>query len=336
MQLGIFAKTFDRPDVASCLQAVADAGITAIQFNLSVAGLPTIPDEPVADEIVQRIRAAAAQSGVALDAISGTFNASHPDPAQRQTYVARFPYLCAVARDLQIGIITLSSGSRDPDDMWRWHPDNTTPQAWADSRATLQTLAALADDHRLTLAVEPEHSNVVATADQAIAMLDQVGSPTLKLVYDAANLLDPDDYDPAAAAAAIARDIATLGPHIALGHAKELITDRAPAAPGEGLLPWPLIVQRLHEAGFDGTLVIHGLPETSVPLAVTTLGAALAAATTHERASAMGRLQIGGASLIYQTIDAADGGSMPFVFQHAWAATRTSPSAMSEMHRPPR
>jgi hypothetical protein len=27
MRLGIFAKTYDRPDVASCLQAVADAGI---------------------------------------------------------------------------------------------------------------------------------------------------------------------------------------------------------------------------------------------------------------------------------------------------------------------
>jgi len=32
--------------------------------------------------------------------------------------------------------------------------------------------------------------------------------------------------------------------------------------------------------------------------------------------SATGRLQIGGASLVYQTVDAAGGGSMPFVFQH--------------------
>ena len=168
MQLGIFAKTFDRPNVASCLQAVADAGIPATQFNLSVAGLPTLPDAPVPNDVVDAIRAGADQAGVALAAISGTFNAAHPDSAQRQTYLARFPHLCAVARDLQIGIITLSSGSRDPHDMWRWHPDNTTPQAWADSRATLQALAALAEDYGLTLAVEPEHSNVVATADQAI------------------------------------------------------------------------------------------------------------------------------------------------------------------------
>ena len=280
MQLGIFAKTFDRPNVASCLQAVADAGIPAAQFNLSVAGLPTIPDEPVPDDVVHAIRAGADQAGVALAAISGTFNAAHPDPAHRQTYLDRFPHLCAAASDLQIDIITLSSGSRDPDDMWRWHPDNTTAQAWADSRTTLQALAALAEDFGLTLAVEPEHSNVVATAEQAIMMLDQVASPALKIVYDAANLLDPDDYDPTIAADAITRDIATLGPHIALAHAKELIAHRAPAAPGAGMLPWPLIVQTLHKAGFDGTLVTHGLPETSVPLAVATLSAALATTGT--------------------------------------------------------
>jgi hypothetical protein len=90
MQLGIFAKTFDRPNVTSCLQAVADASIPATQFNLSVAGLPTIPDEPVPDDVVNAIRAATDQAGVALAAISGTFNATHPDPAHRQTYLTRF------------------------------------------------------------------------------------------------------------------------------------------------------------------------------------------------------------------------------------------------------
>jgi hypothetical protein len=46
------------------------------------------------------------------------------------------------------------------------------------------------------------------------------------------------------------------------------------------MLSWPLIVQTLHKTGFDGTLVTHGLPETSVPLAVATLNAALAATRT--------------------------------------------------------
>ena len=118
--------------------------------------------------------------------------------------------------------------------MWRWHPDNTTAQAWADSRTTLQALAALAEDYGLTLAVEPEHSNVVATAEQAIMMFDQVGSPALKIVYDAANLLDPDDYDPAMAAAAITRDIATLVRtlHLPTPRSSSPTEPQPPQAPG--------------------------------------------------------------------------------------------------------
>ena len=42
-------------------------------------------------------------------------------------------------------------------------------------------------------------------------------------------------------------------------------------------------------------------------------------------ASVRGRLQIGGASLVYQTIDAAGGGSMPFVFQHGMGGDANQP-----------
>jgi sugar phosphate isomerase/epimerase len=275
MQLGIFAKTFARPDVDGCLRAVAEAGIPAVQFNLSVVGLPTIPTEPVPAETIRQIRAAAERHHVELAAISGTFNAAHPDQAERQRYVDRFPLLCDAARSLGIEMITLSSGSRDQDDMWRWHPANTTAQAWVDSHATLTILAGQAESAGVKVAFEPEHSNVVATADQALTMLAEVDSPALGLVYDAANLLDPDDYDPAAAEHAIAADITALGPHILLAHAKELTAGRAPAPAGVGFLPWRLIVDRLHDSGFAGTLVAHGLDEADVPRAVQTLAAAL-------------------------------------------------------------
>jgi pimeloyl-ACP methyl ester carboxylesterase len=41
--------------------------------------------------------------------------------------------------------------------------------------------------------------------------------------------------------------------------------------------------------------------------------------------AATGRLQIGGASLVYQTIDAAGGGSMPFLFQHGMGGNANQP-----------
>lgn len=274
MQLGIFAKTFVRPDVDACLAAVAGAGIPATQFNLSVLGLPTIPSEPVPEAVLGAVRDAADRHGVELVAISGTFNAAHPDPAVRARFLERFPLLCAAATALGIPVITLSSGSRDPDDMWRWHPDNGSRSAWADSRTTLRALCAMAERHGVGLAFEPEHGNVVTTADRAVSMLAEVESPVLGVAYDAANLLDPED-DPAAIERAIASDVATLAPHVLVAHAKELVAGRADAPAGSGLLPWTTIVATLAAAGFDGPLVAHGLAEADVPRAVATLTGAL-------------------------------------------------------------
>jgi sugar phosphate isomerase/epimerase len=294
MRPAIFAKTFARASVSECLQAVHDAGLTAAQFNLAVAGLPTIPVEEVPDAVVAQIRAAAEESGVTLSAISGTFNAAHPDPAVRADFVRRFPLLCRAAQRLGVPIITLSSGSRDADDLWRWHPDNSTPTAWQDSRDTLGRIAAIAADHGLIAAVEPEHSNVVSTAALGVRMREQVGSPALEFVYDAANLLDTalfgadvyDDaafdgaaFDDAAARRQISSDIAALAPNIALAHAKELAAGREQAPAGRGWLPWRHIVEELHVHGYQGAFVIHGLAEADVPVAVATLDAALAAST---------------------------------------------------------
>jgi sugar phosphate isomerase/epimerase len=275
MQLGIFAKIFTRPTVEQTLQAVADVGIAAVQFNLSVLGLPTIPDA-VPAEAISAIREAATCTGVELAAISGTFNTAHPDLAVRKASVARFPVLCEAASALGIPVITLSSGSRDPQDLWRYHPDNSTDAAWYDSRDSLTALAAAATNHGVTLAVEPEHANVLSTAMLARRMLDEIGSSALGIVFDAANLIDPDVATPESMHSVITQAVTLLGPDIVLAHAKELTIGRRPVPAGAGILPWDVIIDALDKIGFGGTLVIHGLDEPDVNLAVQTLQSAMA------------------------------------------------------------
>lgn len=46
MKLGIFTKTFQRPTLDAKLEAVAAHGMREVQFNLSCAGLPSLPDDP--------------------------------------------------------------------------------------------------------------------------------------------------------------------------------------------------------------------------------------------------------------------------------------------------
>ena len=269
MQLGIFAKTF-AGDIDENMKAVARAGITAVQYNLSIAGIDTVPEQ-IPPGTLPRIADAASRHGVELAAISGTFNTAHPDPSVRSLGITRFPVLAAAAAELGIPVITLSSGSRDAHDMWRHHPDNSTPEAWTDSRTSLIRLAAIAEDNGVTLAVEPEHTNVASNAALARKMLDEVGSDHLKIVFDAANLIDVSDLSQETITLVIDDALNLLGAEVVLAHAKELVPDRAQVAPGEGVLPWQHIIGKLTEVGYHGAVVTHGLPAARVPIAVDTL-----------------------------------------------------------------
>ncbi len=99
MRIGIFAKTFVRPTLAATLDAVVAHGLDTVQFNLSCAGLPTLPDqiEPAAAE---EIRAALAARRIEMAAISGTVNLIHPDVHIRQAGLRRLGVLIAACGQL--------------------------------------------------------------------------------------------------------------------------------------------------------------------------------------------------------------------------------------------
>ena len=78
MQLGIFAKTFPRPTLEETLDAVVDHGLWHVQFNMSCAGLPTLP-ERMDEEPLPVDRPVATRAGMTMAAISGTFNLCDPD-----------------------------------------------------------------------------------------------------------------------------------------------------------------------------------------------------------------------------------------------------------------
>ena len=123
MRLGIFAKTFPRPDLAETLDAVAASGLRVMQFNLALAGGPSLP-EAIAPGLAAAVRAQAAERELEIAAVSGTYNMAHPDPAVREDGLRRLGVLLAAAPALGTRIVTLCTGTRDPDDMWRRHPDN--------------------------------------------------------------------------------------------------------------------------------------------------------------------------------------------------------------------
>jgi len=267
MRPGIFARTFARPTLEEVLDAVAAAGLRELQFNLDLAGGPDVAPDPV--------RAALAERGLTMAALSGTYNMAHPDPAARAAGGAALAAIIALAPELGTRVVTVCTGTRDPDHMWRAHPDNTTPAAWADMLASMAAAAQAAEAHGVTIAVEPEHGNVVRDAPAARRMLDELASPHVRIVVDGANLLVPEQ--PERQERILREAFHLLGGDLVLAHAKDLLPDGTVVAAGSGILDYALYVDLLRAAGYDGPLVLHGLAEDAVPAAVAFLRARLAA-----------------------------------------------------------
>ena len=268
MELGIFSKTFARPSLEGVFDAVVAHGFRSVQFNLDCAGLPPLPDR-IEPEDADRIRRAAEARGIRIAAVSGTFNMIDPDRRRREENLRRLGVLAASCGRLETSVITLCTGTRDPDDMWRRHPDNDSPAAWRDLAAAMTTAVDLTEGTGVTLAFEPEPGNVVQTARQALALIQEVGSPRLGVVLDPANLFERFAPDEETRLPAILDEaVSLLGDRVALAHGKDRGADGVVRPAGQGIVPWDRFLASLRDAGYDGALVLHGLDEREVDAAI--------------------------------------------------------------------
>ena len=173
MCFGIFAKTFPRPSLEETLDAVRAHGLGCVQFNMTCAGLPPMPEE-IPLELTERIRGEMDKRNLTMAAVSGTFNMVHPDAEKRRDGLRRLGVLASACGRLGTPVITLCTGTRDPLDMWRHHPDNDTPEAWQVLLASVERALEVAEEHGVTLAFEPEVNNVIDSAERGRRLLDEI------------------------------------------------------------------------------------------------------------------------------------------------------------------
>ena len=263
MQIGIFAKTFVRPTLEEVLDAIQDQGLACLQFNMVCVGLPPLPDH-IDPGLCDHVRQEIAVRGLKMAAVSGSYNMIHPDLEKRRDGLRRLRVLAAACGRLGTSVITLCTGTRDPDDMWRRHPENDSVDAWRDLIGSIAEALQIAEAYGLTLAFEPEVSNVVDSARKGRRLLDEVQSSRLKVVMDGANLFHAGELPRMRDILDEAFDL--LGEDVLIAHAKDLSRDgeAGDVAAGMGLLDYDYYLTLLRSAGFDGPLILHGLSESQV------------------------------------------------------------------------
>ena len=112
----------------------------------------------------------------------------------------------------------------------------------------LRNLAEFAAERNVLLAIEPMshfRTHLINTPAQAIALLDQVGHPNVRILFDTYHCLtEVRNYR---------ETICELGKNLWGVHACE--NDRG--APGGGLMPWDQIAEGLREIQFAGPVMLE-------------------------------------------------------------------------------
>jgi sugar phosphate isomerase/epimerase len=258
MRLGIFAKTFTGLTVGEIYRAIKDSGYSCTQFNMTCVGLPPLP-QSIAPHLLSDVSSAGEASGVAMVAVSGTYNMIHPDPEVRQRGLKGLRTLAKAASGLGTHLITVCTGTRDREDQWRYHPENESRGAWRDLLSEMEKAIRIAEDHDVLIGIEPDLTNVISSAERAHGLIDELQSDCLRVVLDPVNL-----FESCAAheqRRIVEQAVNLLGDRVAICHAKDQAADGHPVAAGKGTLDFSHFVSCLRRVGFDGPLVTHGLSE---------------------------------------------------------------------------
>jgi len=257
-KLGLLSREFPSDSLNSNLEAIAATGAEAVQFDLASAVDHTFPAE-LSEVTVRTINAGFSERQLTMAALSGTYNMIDPDPQARAAGAEGLNRVIGWAPRLGTDVVTLCTGSRHPSNMWQKHPDNDTPEAWADLLVQIEKAVRTAEEYGVTLGVEPEIGNPINSVHKARRLLDEVKSPRLKIVMDGANIFQRGQLSQMHAVLDEAFEL--LGPDIILAHAKDLDKDgeAGHVAAGRGRLDYPYYMDLMQKSGFTGSIILHAL-----------------------------------------------------------------------------
>jgi sugar phosphate isomerase/epimerase len=279
-KIGIFAKHVSRPTTEELFTAIGEYGFNCVQFNAACLGIPSLPDT-LDKALWQNASRAARESGIEVVALSATFNLLDANRSRLADNFRRLQVLAQGAEILGTNLLTLCSGTRNQQDMWTYHPENEAPEAWQDMTNGIQQALAIAKEYNIYLGIEPEVANVVCNAQRAARLISELGSDSIRIVFDPANLYRPP-ADPRRDRHVITEGLSLLGHSVAIAHCKDIADPGAkPAtgsehqvlgevyqhiAAGSGILDYRHYLSELERWVPENVpLIVHGLREADIP-----------------------------------------------------------------------
>ena len=196
---------------------------------------------------------------IKIAAMNGLYSMIHPDTKVRVDGLRKLRAMASFCDGLGASVIALWAGSLDLDSQWGYHPDNHSPEAFNDLVSSVRQAIQVAEEYSVTLAIEggcaltPIHSAPVYRR-----LLDEVGSPSLKIKLDVGNIYQEGELP--RHREILDEAFALLGEDIVIVNAKD--TDRdgwcGSLIAGQGLLDYNHVISLIDKLGWDVPVMMDG------------------------------------------------------------------------------
>ncbi len=141
--------------------------------------------------------------------------------------------------------------------------ENDTEEAYLQLLSSIKELAQEAEKYNVTIGIEGVHFHVINKPEKLARLVNDVNSDNVKVIFDPCNYITINNYT--AQDEMINTMFNLLGEKIAIIHIKDFVIEDGAiksAIPGEGLLNYKLIFDRMKDYNFDIPMICEEINET--------------------------------------------------------------------------
>ena len=220
MNIGIRLHDTAGTNLAEHLAAAKAQGFTCVHLALGklIPGFK-MADAPalLTDELAETVKAELEKNGQTCVLLGCYLNLCSPDMEAHAKTVEIYKAHLRFAKKIGASLVGTETGA--PNTTYSTCPECFTEEALALFIERVTPVVRYAEEIGQLFAIEPVIRHIVSTPERCERVLKAVGSPNLKVILDAVNLLSEDNC--ADAKAIIADGIARLGQDVALLHMKD-------------------------------------------------------------------------------------------------------------------
>ena len=248
MKKGIVYSCLPNGEPRERFEIAARAGYHGVE----IPGTPRAADGAYQSEL-ETYKAAAQASGVEIPSIMANTHWSHPlssnDAAVRRHTAEAIAADIENARRVGANTVLVVPGVVND--------ETTYEEAWKNSLQELRQLAKIAEEHKITLALENVWNKFLLSPLEFRQYLQEVNSPFVKAYFDAGNILMygvPQHW------------IRTLGDFVHRVHVKDFRrAERQFVHLLHGDVPWAQVMKALREVGYESYVTVELPPYPQLP-----------------------------------------------------------------------